>query len=201
MTMKKALPLFVIASAGVLGWFVPIANLKGMAAEVIAAFSVLGAFLIQLMFLLATVFNPGSLPSEQIALVARELRQQQQRAITLFIAYVVVIALFVTIKAIEWPANNDGAWHIGAQILSVLSGIGLGYCGVGTSNFLVALRSIQSLRHDLLIKDAKYREDQERARAMEKVAYVSPAAGSSSYGRRQDALPSMRTTPPSSPHV
>ena len=57
---------------------------------------------------------------------------------------------------------------------------------VGTASFLVALRAVQTLRHDLLVREAEEREREERARAMERVTYIPPPNTAGSYGRRYE---------------
>lgn len=185
--MSQAVRAATVVLMGVAGAFLTVGALKEVAAEVIAAFAVLGAFLVNLMLLLATVFNPGRLKAAQIAEVAAELRSQQQRAIALFGAYMAAIVLFLVIKSVGAWASYDGPWQDAAlRALTAAAGLITGYCVVGTAGFLVALRSIQTLRHNLLIQEAQAREQEEQRRAMEKVAYMPPPATAGTYGRRHD---------------
>lgn len=182
--VRRLLKLGFVLAAGAAGWFVPAAALKDIAAEVVAAFSVLAAFLVQLMLLLATVLNPGRLRAEQITIIATRLREQQQRATLLFTTYVVAIALFLAVK-LPLGLGYEAAWQ--AYTLHALSSAALAisaYCLLGTASFLASLRGLQTLRHELLVREAEAREQEERRQAAATVAYFGPPAGSSSFGRR-----------------
>ena len=178
----------IVIATGAVAAAMPEAALKDIVSELIATLAVLAAFLVQLMFLLATVFNPGRLKAAAVEQIAAGLSREQRRATTLFGAYVLAIGVLLIVK-ITGPAGplattfDPAVLATTARPLAGIAGLVFGYCAVGTFGFLGSLQSIQALRHKLLILEARDRDQEERKRASERVAVVPPASTSGSYGQ------------------
>lgn len=188
--VKAVGKVVAIVSLGVVAACVPSAALKEAIPDAIAALAITSAFLIQLMFLLATAFNPAKLKVKQIEDIGAELLSQQTRAATLFGAYALAIVLLLAVK-ISYGVNpqlidaDPWSWlSIVNRGLAGIAGLVCGYCAVGTLRLTRALRSMQQLRHLIFIRDAKDQEEAERQAKAARVAYVPPPVGTGSYGRR-----------------
>jgi hypothetical protein len=168
------------------------ATLSRIAPEMITALAVLSAFLIQLMFLLATALHPGRLKAVQIEQVARRLEHDQRHVTIVFGANVLAIILLLVVSAthiVDGTALSQALLDdlaAGNRALAGLAGIACSYCALGTWRIMSALHSLQLLRHEILIREAQEREAEARNAIADRVAYVPPPPDASSYGRRYE---------------
>jgi hypothetical protein len=177
--------LMVVLAAGGFGWWVGPAPLRDVIGDTIAVFAILAAFLIQIMLLLVTAFNPGSLSADRVLQITQALAAQQKHASYVFFGYLTAIVFGVMLKAATpGAANAVFGWSLHGISAVVLASSTFGL--LGTIRFVGALRSIQVMRQSLLISEAKDREKQEAAQRKaesDNIAFlnVPPPV---SYGKR-----------------
>jgi NADH:ubiquinone oxidoreductase subunit 3 (subunit A) len=139
----------VVLLSGAAGAYLGVGALRDVSSDVIAACSILAAFLVPVMLLLATVLSAGRLSRSLFDELASALDARQKSARRLFAGYVFVIFLFLALKL---STHFSGLpWQ---ETASRLSGglAGLAFAGVlmWTLKFMATLRDLQSLRHELL---------------------------------------------------
>jgi hypothetical protein len=172
----------VVLIAGGLGLWIGPVPLRDVIGDTIAVFAILAAFLIQVMLLLVTAFNPGSLSADRVRQISDALAAQQRQASYVFFGYLTAIVSGVILKAttpgvpaaaIEWWLNGISALVLASATFGLF----------GTVRFVGALRSIQTMRQKLLINEAEEREAAQRKAEAGNIAFlgVPPPV---SYGKR-----------------
>lgn len=174
--------LMVVLAAGAFGLWIGPAPLRDVVGDTIAVFAILAAFLIQVMLLLVTAFNPGNLSADRVRQITEALSTQQRQASYVFLGYLTAIVAGVVLKATT-PAAADSViwWPLHGISAALLASASFGL--VGTVRFVQALRSIQTMRQKLLVDEAEAREAAARKAATDNVAFLS-APPPASYGRR-----------------
>lgn len=159
--------------------------LREVMGDIIAVFAILAAFLIQVMLLLVTAFNPGSLSAERIKQITDRLTDEQRRASLVFFAYLVAIGSGVVGKAASGSSPGDATAQIALHGLTGVGSAAAAYGLIGSVMLVRSLRAVQHLRHRLMIEEAEASEAGRQRQLLDNVAYISPAAApSSSFGKR-----------------
>lgn len=159
MWKRNIVSLFALMALCLLGARVGIPGLRVAASDVIAACSVLAAFLVQVILLLATVLTPGRLSPSLFRRLAEELDQKQKEAFVLFLIYLATVFGFLGIKLSDaWVPSGWIARDLSKAAAAACSGA-LGLAALRTIVFLETMRHLQTLRYKLLREDVEYQSN------------------------------------------
>lgn len=149
-------------------------QLAQIASDIVQAFSILAALVVQVIALVAMVFNPGSLSPERVKAVTTELTKMQQQLLALFGIYVTTLAVALGAKIV---CLEDQKTLIGAVILSAAAFLVVFSLG-RTAEMGRSIMSVHRLRSDLLIAQAI--QDRVPARKLP----IEPDPTPDAYGER-----------------
>ena len=182
MPWKTLAQLVAVAALGSAGGALGVPHLRVVASDVLTACSVLAAFLVQVMLLLATILNPGKLTPSLLREIAAELDLKQREAFVLFCFYVAALGGFLAIKMTnEWKPKGAFA-IVQSHGLAAVASFALAFAVVRTVAFLSTMRHIQTLRHKLLHQDATVDQLKSSVQPAADLQHHNPAPESPPFG-------------------
>lgn len=149
-------------------------QLAQIASDIVQSFAILAALVVQVIALVAMVFNPGSLSPEKVKAVTAELTKMQQQLLALFGIYVATLAVALAAKIV---CLDDGKTLVEAVVLSVASFMVVFSLG-RTAEMGRAIMSVHRLRSELLVAQAI------QDRAPPRKLPIEPDPAPEAYGRR-----------------
>lgn len=148
------LPVFSLGSlfgeAPLLAALSPKWQLAQVASDIVQAFAILAALVVQVIALVAMVFNPGNLSPDKVKSVTSELTKMQQQLLALFGIYVATLGIALAAKVV---CLDDDKTLVEAVVLSISAFMVVFSLG-RTAEMGRAIMSVHRLRSDLLIAQA-----------------------------------------------